>query len=110
MLSRSSIEFLTSLSEGLGLEFEPLIPIFMPTLIRLCARTSKMFINRATGKTCILATVQYTQSPSILPYLTESMYQKSASLRLAAAEGVLTGLNCSNHPDGARDRMIEDVI
>jgi len=110
-LSGSTIELLTALLAGLGPSFEPLVALFMPTLLGLCGRTNKVFTSRA--KACMLAVIEHTQSPSLLPYLAESVNHKSAFLRLVAAEGVLACLNCFNPPDiemDTRARLIEDVI
>lgn len=110
-LSGSAIELVNALLAGLGSSFEPLVSLFMPTLLGLCGRTNKVFTNRA--KACILAVIENTQLPSILPYLADSLTQKSAFLRLVAAEGVLACLNCFNPPDIEKDtraRLIEDVI
>ncbi|KAG1742859.1 clasp N terminal-domain-containing protein [Suillus lakei] len=110
-LSGSAIELVNALLDGLGSSFEPLVSLFMPTLLGLCGRTNKVFTSRA--KACILAVIENTQLPSILPYLADSLTQKSAFLRLVAAEGVLACLNCFNPPDIEKDtraRLIEDVI
>jgi len=110
-LSGSAIELVTALLAGLGPSFEPLISLFLPTLLGLCARTNKVFTSRA--KACIFAVIETTQLPSVLPYLAESVNHKSNFLRLVAAEGVLACLNCFNPPDIEKDsrvRLIEDVI
>ncbi|KAG1895567.1 clasp N terminal-domain-containing protein [Suillus fuscotomentosus] len=110
-LSGSTIELVKALLTGLGSSFEPLVSLFMPTLLGLCGRTNKVFTSRA--KACILAAIENTQSTSILPYLADSLTQKSVSLRVVAAEGVLACLNCFNPPDIEKDtraRLIEDVI
>ncbi|KAG2345464.1 hypothetical protein BDR05DRAFT_860480, partial [Suillus weaverae] len=110
-LSGSTIELVNALLAGLGPSFEPLVSLFMPTLLGLCGRTNKVFTSRA--KACILVVIENTQLPSILPYLADSLTQKSAFLRLVAAEGVLACLNCFNPPDIEKDtraRLIEDVI
>lgn len=110
-LSGSAIELVTALLAGLGPSFEPLVSLFLPTLLGLCARTNKVFTSRA--KACIFAIIENTQSPSLLPYLAESINHKSIFLRLVAADGVLACLNCFNPPDIEKDtraRLIEDVI
>ncbi|OAX32603.1 hypothetical protein K503DRAFT_595386 [Rhizopogon vinicolor AM-OR11-026] len=106
-LSGATIELITALSVGLGPAFEPLLPIFIPTLLGLCARTSKVYTSRA--KASIFAVIKHTQSSSILPYLAASVHNKSLSLRLVAAEGVLAYLNF-NTSNGTRTHVIEDVI
>ncbi|OAX33020.1 hypothetical protein K503DRAFT_560431 [Rhizopogon vinicolor AM-OR11-026] len=107
-LSGSAIVLVTSLSAGLGSAFEPLVSIFLPTLLGLCARTNKVFTSRA--KACIFAVIENTQLPSILPYLAKSANHKSTNLRLLAAEGVLTCLNSFILRDDTHVRLLKDVI
>ncbi|KAK0461420.1 clasp N terminal-domain-containing protein [Desarmillaria tabescens] len=110
-LSGVAIDCITELATGLGTSFEPLLPVFFPALLSLCARTNKVFVTRA--RACILVIIESTQLPSILPYFAHSIKDKSMSLRLAAAEGVLTYMNCLNPPDlekEVRAREIENLI
>lgn len=107
-LSGSAINLIIALSTGLGRSFEPLLPIFIYTLLGLCARANKLFVTRA--KACIITIIEYTRSSSILSYLAESVDHKSPSLRLAVAEGVLACLDTFNPSDGARARRFEDII
>ncbi|OAX40692.1 hypothetical protein K503DRAFT_659854, partial [Rhizopogon vinicolor AM-OR11-026] len=106
-LSAAAIELVSSLSAGLGPAFEPLIPLFFPTLLRLCARTNTVFTRRA--KACIFNVIENTQSPLLLSYLTEYVNHKSTSLRLVAAKGVLACLNFKPLND-TRAHLIEGVI
>ncbi|OAX33443.1 hypothetical protein K503DRAFT_725833 [Rhizopogon vinicolor AM-OR11-026] len=110
-LSGSAIECVTAQSAGLGPLFEPLIPLFIPTLLGICARSNKVFTRRA--KACIFAVITHTSSPSILPFLAQSFNSQSTSLRLVAAEGVLTYVKSSDTPIIANDgraRLVENVI
>lgn len=110
-LSGAAINLLCTLASGLGTELEPLLPLFFPALLNLCTRTNKVLITRA--RACILAHIENTQLPAILPYLSEASKDKSISLRITVAEGVLACLNCFNPPDlekEVRARLIEDVI
>ncbi|KAJ8585198.1 hypothetical protein M405DRAFT_797143, partial [Rhizopogon salebrosus TDB-379] len=110
-LSEVAIELLTSLSTGLGPSFAPLLHIFLPTLLGLCARTNQTITMRA--KTCIFAMVEHTRSPSVLPLFAQSLSHKASSVRLVAAEGVLAFLNVVNYPavqNVARVRVLEDII
>lgn len=110
-LSGAAIEFLTALTTGLGSSFEPLVSQFVPTLLALCGRTNKVFTGRA--RACILAIIQHTRLPSLLPYLAGMANHKSVFLRLTAAEGILACLNCFNPPDlekETRARVVEDFI
>ncbi|KAK0241942.1 clasp N terminal-domain-containing protein [Armillaria nabsnona] len=110
-LSGVAIDCITELATGLGTSFEPLLPVFFPALLSVCARTNKVFVTRA--RACVLLIIESTQLPSILPYFVHSIKDKSASLRLVAAEGVLTCLNCLNPPDlekEVRAREVENMI
>lgn len=110
-LSGAAIDLLRGLASGLGRDLEPLLSLFLPTLLVLCTRTNKVFVARA--RTCILALIENAQLPAILPYLLNASTDKSASLRLTAVESVLACLNCFNPPDlekDARAKVIEDVI
>ncbi|OJA10431.1 hypothetical protein AZE42_10465 [Rhizopogon vesiculosus] len=106
-LSGATIELITALSVSLSPAFESLLSIFIPTLLRLCARTNKVYTSRA--KASIFAMIKHTQSTSILPYLAASIHNKSPSLRLVAAEGVLAYLNFHTS-NGTRTHLIENVI
>ncbi|KIJ18786.1 hypothetical protein PAXINDRAFT_9021 [Paxillus involutus ATCC 200175] len=110
-LSGGAIELLTALAAGLGSLFEPLVSLLIPGLLALCGRSNKVFAARARG--CMLAVVEHTQLPSLLPYLAELGTHKSVFPRLTAAEGVLACLNCFNPPDLEKDsraRIVEDFI
>ncbi|TFY50762.1 hypothetical protein EVJ58_g10899 [Rhodofomes roseus] len=110
-LSGAAIELVTTLITTLGPSFEGLIPLFLPTLLGLCIRPNKVFQSRA--RQCLLATIDHSLSPSLLPYFAESVKDKSASLRLIAAECVMACLNSLNPPDlekEPRAREIEIII
>lgn len=110
-LSGAAIDLLGALASEIGTEFEPLLPIFFPTLLMLCTRTNKVSVTRA--RACIFTIIDSTQLPSVLPYLLQSAKDKSSSLRLTVVECVLACMNCFNPPDlekDARAREIEAVI
>jgi hypothetical protein len=110
-LSGAAIDLISSVASGLGPTFEPLLHLFFPSLLTLCTRSNKVFITRA--RTCIQTIIENTQLLPVLTYLTQSLKDKSVSLRLAASEGVLACMNCFNPPDlekEARAREIESVI
>ncbi|KAI6149998.1 clasp N terminal-domain-containing protein [Pisolithus thermaeus] len=110
-LSGTAVDLVSALAVSLGSSFEPLVSLFVPTLLGLCGRTNKVFTSRA--KSCILTIIEHTQLPSILHYLADMATQKSALQRLIAAEAVLACLNCLNPPDlekEVRARLVEDFI
>ncbi|OAX39277.1 hypothetical protein K503DRAFT_769664 [Rhizopogon vinicolor AM-OR11-026] len=108
-VSGSAIDLISALVAGLGPSFEPLVSLFFPSLLGLCAQTSRLFTRRA--KACVFVVIRGTQSPSLLPYLAEYSHHKSASLRLVAAEGVLAYMNCAKSIHIERHaRILEDII
>lgn len=110
-LSGAAIELVSALATGLGPSFEPLVSLFVPALLALCGRTNKVFTSRA--RACVLAIVQDTHLPSLLPFLAELANHKSIFPRLTAAECILACLNCFNPPDlekETRARIVEDFI
>ncbi|KAJ7733088.1 hypothetical protein B0H14DRAFT_2996778 [Mycena olivaceomarginata] len=95
----------------LGVAFEPLLSHFLPVLLALSGRTSKVTVSRA--RTCILTIIDATHLPSILSYLLHDVADKSVSLRLAVVESTLACMNCFNPPDlekDARAKEIEAII
>jgi len=108
-LSSASIELITAMSAGLGPAFEPLASIFMPPLLGLCAHNNTVYSRRA--KASIIAIIENTRLPSLLPYLTEKLNHKSAAVRLVAVKGILTCLNCFNSPlDDTCVRLVENAV
>ncbi|KAG6901164.1 hypothetical protein C0995_016299 [Termitomyces sp. Mi166 len=106
-LSSVAVDLISVLATGLGKSFKPLLQIFLPTLLSLCGRTNKVIVTRA--KACIMVITETTQLSSILSYFVQSIEDKSASIRLAAAEGTLTCVNCFNPPDLEKDARASEV-
>lgn len=110
-LSGPAVEAVTAMATGCGTNFDSLLPLYFPAILNLCIRTNKVALNRA--RACILAIIEYTQLPAILSYFSPCFKDKSSSLRLVAAEGVLACLNSFNPPDlerGGRPAEIENII
>ena len=106
-LSGAAIDLLVSVATGLGREFEQLLTLFMPPLLALCGRTNKVVINRA--RKCIITIIESTQLASVLSYFLQNIKDKSASLRLIAAEGTLACLNSCNPPDLEKESRARDI-
>ncbi|KAM6502348.1 CLASP N terminal domain containing protein [Amanita muscaria] len=106
-LSGPAIELIAAAAAGLGSDFEPLLPMFFPSLLSLCSRTNKVVLARA--KACVLTIIQSTQLPSILHHLLLHAKDKSSTLRLVVAEGTLTCLTCFNPPDLEKEARAKDV-
>jgi hypothetical protein len=110
-LSGVALELFSTLGEVLESSFEPLVPIFLPPLLALCAWTNKVFCLRA--KACIMAIIEHTRSSAIFSYLVDSLKDKSTSLRLVAAEAFLACLNTFDPPKLTKESRaleIEAVI
>lgn len=102
---------MASLAEGLSRQFEPLVPVYFPTLLSMTTKSNKVFVGRARG--CILAIIEYAQLPSLIPHLRRAIGDKSKSLRLVATDATLACLKCFNPPDlevNARAEDIETII
>ncbi|KAJ6499454.1 clasp N terminal-domain-containing protein [Mycena sanguinolenta] len=110
-LSGVAIDLVAVVASSLGVAFEPLSHHFLPVLLALSGRTSKVTVARA--RTCILTIIDATQLPSILSYLLHDVTDKSVSLRLTVVESTLACMNCFNPPDlekDARAKEIEAII
>ncbi|KAF9562650.1 hypothetical protein CPC08DRAFT_749338 [Agrocybe pediades] len=110
-LSVFPMELISTIATAMGCEFDQLLPLFMPPLLALCGRTSKVVVNRA--KASILSIIEVTQSPAILSYFLANVKDKSASMKVAIAEGTLAFLNSCNPPDiekEARAVEVEGII
>lgn len=106
-LSGPAIDLITVMAAELGTSFEPLLHLFFPTLLLLCARTSKVVLGRA--RTCVLSIIETTQLVAILSYFMQSIRDKSASLRVIAAEGTLACMNSLNPPDLEKEERTKDI-
>ncbi|KAJ7188412.1 clasp N terminal-domain-containing protein [Mycena filopes] len=106
-LSGVAIDLVAVVASSLGVAFEPLLAHFFPVLLALSSRTSKVTVARA--RTCILAVIDATHLPSILPYLVQSVTDKSVSLRLTVVESTLACINSFNPPDLEKDTRAKDI-
>jgi hypothetical protein len=110
-LSGPAIDCITAMAAAFGQDFSSLLALYFPTILALCGRTSKVTLKRA--RTCIFTIIDSTQLSAILPYFIPTIKDKSTTIRLTSAEGVLACLNTLNPPDlerGDRPIEIEGVI
>jgi hypothetical protein len=99
-LSATVLELLTNLIARLDRHFEPLMPIFIPSVLKLCTRTNKLYIARAR---LLLETITtHTTLTSVVPYFQCCWDDKSTTLRLAAADSMVAALKKFNPPDLSR--------
>ncbi|KAJ3786323.1 clasp N-terminal domain-containing protein [Lentinula aff. detonsa] len=106
-LSGPATDLIATMASELGTDFEPLLHLFFPTLLLLCARTSKVVVGRA--RSCIMSIIETTQLVAVMSYLTQSIRDKSVSLRTVAAEGTLACLNSLNPPDLAKEERTKEI-
>ncbi|GJE95437.1 clasp N terminal-domain-containing protein [Phanerochaete sordida] len=106
-LSGCGMGLLATAANELGKSFEPLVPVFFPTLLILCGRPNKVFATRA--KASLMAIIQHTQSPHILSVLLRYAKDKSTPLRLTAGEAALACLQCFNPPDLQKESRGQEV-
>ncbi|KAL0577545.1 hypothetical protein V5O48_004443 [Marasmius crinis-equi] len=106
-----AMELISGVSSELGMSFEPLLPIYFPVLLNLCARSNKVIVNRA--RACVFSVIENTQLPAVIPYLLQNIKDKSMTLRLVAAESTvtcLTGFDPAELQKEARSQEIEGII
>lgn len=90
-LSGTAVELLECIAARKGPEFIPHLSTYIPPLLKLCARTNKVFIVRA--QKCISTIIKYTESGNIIPLLLERSRDKSASLRSIVAQSLIYALD-----------------
>lgn len=110
-LSLTAMDFISALATAMGRAFDQVMPLFLPPLLGLCARTNKVIIKSARG--AIFTIIETTQLANVLTYLQQLVKDKSSSLKLVITEGALACLNSCNPPDlekEARALEVEDII
>jgi hypothetical protein len=106
-LSGSAVDLLATSATELAGSFEPLIPLFVPTLLNLSSRPNRVFVTRA--RVCLVAMASSTQSSAMLSFLVHNLKDKSTSLRLTLAQTALTYLKCANPPDLQKESAAKQV-
>jgi hypothetical protein len=106
-LSGSAVDLLATSATELAGSFEPLIPLFIPTLLNLSSRPNKVFVTRA--RVCLVAMASSMQSSAMLSFLVHNLKDKSTSLRLTLAQTALTYLKCANPPDLQKESVAKQV-
>jgi hypothetical protein len=110
-LANVAVDLFTVFAPPLGSRFEPLIGIFVPTLIRLLGRTNKVFVSRATAG--LRAIITHCPHPRLLVELRIMTTDKSPALRVLVGAAVLQCMNewdWSVHSLAAKAGDVESVI
>ncbi|EST05788.1 CLASP N-terminal domain protein [Kalmanozyma brasiliensis GHG001] len=82
-LSGTAGDLLNSIAPRMAERFEPLVPVFVPTLLLICARTNKVAVKRAEKSLHFV--IKHCAPPSVVSYLREAIKDKGQGLRAVAA-------------------------
>ncbi|CAG8583223.1 4597_t:CDS:2, partial [Ambispora leptoticha] len=104
-LSGAACEFVEELGRCLGPKFETLVDFFFPALLKLCARTNKVFITRAQKS--IMTIIRNCKIPALIPKFKEALKDQNKTLRTSAAEFILVSLEVNDV--GALSKYIADL-
>ncbi|KAF8332746.1 uncharacterized protein EI90DRAFT_3122481 [Cantharellus anzutake] len=107
-LSGPAVELVSVVGARLGPRFEPLIPLYLPTVLKLCTKPSKIYISRGTSCLKLLAT--HCRMPAIISQLRLVVVDKSQTLRIAVADALYDFLSTSSRDGAPRPgKWIDDV-
>lgn len=99
----------------LGPQFAPLLPTYLPTVLRLLCRTNKLYIARASAT--LISIIVHTHLPDVVKYMVSEWRLesgKSSSFRERAAEALSCILGVGNDAGlqidkDTLDKRIEDL-
>ncbi|EOR00647.1 CLIP-associating protein 1 [Wallemia ichthyophaga EXF-994] len=86
----AAVDCLSIIAPRLGSLFDSFCATFIPTLLKLTSKSTKIYVVRA--KKCLITIISSTRLPSIIPHLRNAYSDKAQSLRLAVVEGLLTAI------------------
>lgn len=87
-LSGTAADVIASAAPRLADRFEPLVQLYVPPLLQLCARTNKVALKRA--EKCLQLIVKHCRLVNTLPFLCEACRDKFAGLRVVALGCIIT--------------------
>ncbi|BEI79912.1 hypothetical protein CcaverHIS002_0104410 [Cutaneotrichosporon cavernicola] len=85
-LSGVSTDLLQAMAPRLASHFGPLVPLYLPPLVRLLARPNKVFFKRA--EKCLATIILHCPLPTILIYLSHGLDDRSDQCKRASAIGI----------------------
>jgi len=85
-LSGASTDLLTTLAPRLGLSFQPLVSLYIPTLVRLLARPNKVYLKRA--EKCLSTIITHCPLAAIITFLKVGLEDKNDVCRRGTAAGI----------------------
>lgn len=93
---------MTSVAPRLADRFDPLVNVYVPPLLQICARTNKVALKRA--EKCLHLIAQHCQLLSLLPLLREACRDKVYTLRSSAVSSTVILIDSAG-----RDRLNRKV-
>ncbi|RGB36643.1 clasp N-terminal domain-containing protein [Rhizophagus diaphanus] len=96
-LSGTATELIEEMAKALGLKFDALSEIFVPSIIKLCTRTKKTSLIRA--QKCMNTIIRICHLPNLIPKFKEALQHQSKSLRNCAAEWMRMSLEANEVGD-----------
>lgn len=103
-LSGTTLEVFSS-STRLAAAFAPLLPVYLPAILRLLCRTNKLYISRTLAT--LHAILKNTRLPELIKYIVAEWKAeggKSSSYRIGASEIVLAMLGGAGREGMAVDK------
>lgn len=85
-LSGVAVDFVSTMAPRLAHAFQPLVPLYVPALVRLSARPNKVYLRRAEKTLTTLIT--HCQCSNIIPCLLAGIEDKSDATRRTSSMGV----------------------
>src|SRR6266542_463523 len=95
--TRTAKELIEEMAKTLGLKFDALSEIFVPSIIKLCMRTKKTSLIRA--QKCVNTIIRECHLPNLIPKFKEALQHQSKSLRNCAAEWMRISLEVNEVGD-----------
>ncbi|OLY80677.1 Protein stu1 [Smittium mucronatum] len=106
-LSGATVEFLDALAKNSGLDFQPLSSLFINDLVKLCARTNKVFTVR--GVRCLESIFIYSRCFEHIPLICEySSKDPSKFLRRNVSKVLLTIVESDRVKDFSDSKRKDD--
>jgi hypothetical protein len=107
-LSGPAVELVSVIGARMGVKFEPLIPLYIPAVLKLCTRSSKIYLSRAQA--CLKLFASHCRVPALVSLLKDAVTDKSQTLRISATDALYDLLSTSVRDGLPRTgKWVEDV-
>jgi CLASP N terminal len=107
-LSGPAVELVSVIGARMGIKFEPLIPLYVPTILKLCTRSSKIYVSRAQA--CLKLFASHCRVPVLVSLFKEAVTDKSQTLRISATDALHDFLSTSLRDGLPRmGKWVEDI-